>query len=382
MADSIKIGNLDISAFKVGSGDCKVYLGGILLYPTVQKPLKATVKMLDGSIVEIRGEGTSITSGETENIVKADILEITVEEGITEIGYAAFCGLSDTDLTQYQKTRVIRLPSTIKKIYDYGLWIQGNNSLGYTHLYVPSDPLPTIYTYSIGSRSQRVYLYVVCDCYNRDISSFWKYINVQKINGTPCTPRYSYRITDETYCSGTKKYAKVIKTVSYDGGDNYEEVIPRVYMPENDVIEDSKSVECGYVKPSTTVYVLDMDKLSGNTLSFPYEDAESGIIIESTATTSATIAQYRKVWNLPNVFNANISHNSGKKIYKISFIATSTIISSNPSEYDSITEDSPVTVPTFYEYYSYECESDEAALTAIRFSRIYRCNKIFLEVID
>ena len=34
MADTIKIGSLDISAFKVGSGDCKVYLGDTLLYPT------------------------------------------------------------------------------------------------------------------------------------------------------------------------------------------------------------------------------------------------------------------------------------------------------------------------------------------------------------
>lgn len=32
MADSIKIGNLDISAFKVGSDDCKIYLGDTLLY--------------------------------------------------------------------------------------------------------------------------------------------------------------------------------------------------------------------------------------------------------------------------------------------------------------------------------------------------------------
>ena len=34
MADSIKIGNLDISSFKVGSSDCKVYLGDTLLYPS------------------------------------------------------------------------------------------------------------------------------------------------------------------------------------------------------------------------------------------------------------------------------------------------------------------------------------------------------------
>lgn len=32
MADTIKIGNTDISAFKVGSADCKVYLGDTLIY--------------------------------------------------------------------------------------------------------------------------------------------------------------------------------------------------------------------------------------------------------------------------------------------------------------------------------------------------------------
>ena len=34
MADTIKIGSLDISAFKVGSSDCKIYLGDTLLYPS------------------------------------------------------------------------------------------------------------------------------------------------------------------------------------------------------------------------------------------------------------------------------------------------------------------------------------------------------------
>lgn len=33
MADTIKIGNTDISAFKVGSADCTIYLGDTLLYP-------------------------------------------------------------------------------------------------------------------------------------------------------------------------------------------------------------------------------------------------------------------------------------------------------------------------------------------------------------
>lgn len=38
MADTIKIGDLDISAFKVGSRDCKIYLGDTLLYPQSTPP--------------------------------------------------------------------------------------------------------------------------------------------------------------------------------------------------------------------------------------------------------------------------------------------------------------------------------------------------------
>lgn len=38
MENTIKIGNLDISAFKVGSNDCKIYLGDTLLYPQSTPP--------------------------------------------------------------------------------------------------------------------------------------------------------------------------------------------------------------------------------------------------------------------------------------------------------------------------------------------------------
>ena len=38
MSDTIKIGNLDINAFKVGSSDCKIYLGDTLLYPQSTPP--------------------------------------------------------------------------------------------------------------------------------------------------------------------------------------------------------------------------------------------------------------------------------------------------------------------------------------------------------
>lgn len=44
MADTIKIGSLDISAFKVGSDDCKVYLGNTLLYSGGTTPPTPTLQ--------------------------------------------------------------------------------------------------------------------------------------------------------------------------------------------------------------------------------------------------------------------------------------------------------------------------------------------------
>lgn len=44
MADTIKIGSLDISAFKVGSDDCKVYLGDTLLYSGGTTPPTPTLQ--------------------------------------------------------------------------------------------------------------------------------------------------------------------------------------------------------------------------------------------------------------------------------------------------------------------------------------------------
>lgn len=56
MADTIKIGSLDISAFKVGSDDCKVYLGNTLLYPQSPTPPTPTLKWVSYS------EGDAIPS--------------------------------------------------------------------------------------------------------------------------------------------------------------------------------------------------------------------------------------------------------------------------------------------------------------------------------
>lgn len=46
----MKIGNLDISAFKVGSGDCTIYLGNVKLYPTTPTPTSSCYRVIPQSI--------------------------------------------------------------------------------------------------------------------------------------------------------------------------------------------------------------------------------------------------------------------------------------------------------------------------------------------
>ena len=48
---AVKIGNLDISAFKVGSDDCKVYLGDTLLYPQSQPQTLQWVTFSNGDTI-------------------------------------------------------------------------------------------------------------------------------------------------------------------------------------------------------------------------------------------------------------------------------------------------------------------------------------------
>lgn len=111
MADTIKIGNLDISAFKVGSGDCKVYLGDTLLYPPSYKLIAQYSDSTEykvecnnsSSLVqnEVRGGnytaytsvilGDCITSlGPNAFLSASTMTSITFPTGLTEVANACF----------------------------------------------------------------------------------------------------------------------------------------------------------------------------------------------------------------------------------------------------------------------------------------------------
>jgi len=51
MANGIKIGNTDISAFKVGGADCSIYLGDTKLYPQSQPPTLQWITFNSGDTI-------------------------------------------------------------------------------------------------------------------------------------------------------------------------------------------------------------------------------------------------------------------------------------------------------------------------------------------
>ena len=123
MADSIKIGNLDISSFKVGSADCKVYLGDVLLYPQ-SVSYKLIAQYSDTSEYKVECDGNAVLtaaevsahttpkSAMTSAIVgscdgqgsfkigdnafygASAMTSVTIDNAVTEIGQQSFMGCS------------------------------------------------------------------------------------------------------------------------------------------------------------------------------------------------------------------------------------------------------------------------------------------------
>ena len=137
MADTIKIGSLDISAFKVGSSDCKIYLGDTLLYPQSQPSYKLVAQYSDSTEYRVECDGgTALTksmveghttpkSAMTDAVISncemptfkvgdnsfsgcTSLSSVTLNEGITEIGQSTFLGTSNL--------RNITFPSTLTTI--------------------------------------------------------------------------------------------------------------------------------------------------------------------------------------------------------------------------------------------------------------------------
>ena len=87
MADGIKIGNLDISAFKVGSSDCKIYLGDTLLYPQIVNNYFAITSLADNN---------TITLSNNSRLPSATTFSYSLDNGATWTDFSLVTGQTET----------------------------------------------------------------------------------------------------------------------------------------------------------------------------------------------------------------------------------------------------------------------------------------------
>lgn len=85
---NIFLGDISNLQFKVGSGDCKVYLGSTLLYPSA---LKYKLTLSNGDEVTVPCDGTSaITSGDVSAQYSGTVVSAEIGDCVTSIGNRTF----------------------------------------------------------------------------------------------------------------------------------------------------------------------------------------------------------------------------------------------------------------------------------------------------
>lgn len=103
----VKIGNIDVSYFKVGVSDCSIYLGDTLLYPTVKYKYQA--KYTDDSEYKLECDtSTGLTSADTRVSSYTDVSAVTVGDCIITLKTNAFSGFTSLES--------VSLPNSLENI--------------------------------------------------------------------------------------------------------------------------------------------------------------------------------------------------------------------------------------------------------------------------
>ena len=111
MADGIKIGNLDISAFKVGSGDCDVYLGDVKVYPPTPSHEYVEIGGVKWATMNVGATGVTDTGlyfqwGDISGYTAAQCGSGSGQKyfGWADYKYCSGAGTSSSAMTKYNET--------------------------------------------------------------------------------------------------------------------------------------------------------------------------------------------------------------------------------------------------------------------------------------
>lgn len=161
MANGINIGNLTVDSFKVGSADCKIYLGDTLLYPqNISYKLIAQYNDTTEYKVECNGDTTLSTTDTRGHTTPISAMTSVVVNGggcVTQIGMNAFSGatsltsltLSD-GITTFNNQAFIEMHSLESFTFPSTLTTFGGSVFRFSNIKKFNNKIPSGVTY-LGS---------------------------------------------------------------------------------------------------------------------------------------------------------------------------------------------------------------------------------------
>ena len=249
MADTIKIGNLDINSFKVGGADCSIYLGDTKLYPTPPTPshdniieYTASSKLSETTTMSSAGLHTYAFSGTSGQLT---ITSHTFENGV---GTIAFNGdvkrVGTYAFFRCSGATSITIPSSVSVFDNQPFW----GCISLTDITIKATTAPT-FDGLVFDNTNNCNINVPCDSlvdYASD-SILYNYDWISRLKGiSPCTNKVRYSDSGTT-CHDYDLYQVVVLQSSTDNGSTWSYVSPVVTQ---EYLLEENSQSCGYVPPT------------------------------------------------------------------------------------------------------------------------------------
>ena len=251
MADTIKIGNLDISAFKVGGADCSIYLGDTKLYPQSTPPTPSHDNIIEYTASSKLSETTTMSSAGLHTYAfsgtsgQLTITSHTFENGV---GTIAFNGdvkrVGEYAFFRCSGATSITIPSSVSVFDNQPFW----GCISLTDITIKATTAPT-FNGLVFDNTNDCNINIPCDSlvdYASD-SILYNYGWISRLKGiSPCTNKVRYSDSGTT-CHGYDLYQVVVLQSSTDNGSTWSYVSPVVTQ---EYLLEENSQSCGYVPPT------------------------------------------------------------------------------------------------------------------------------------